>query len=194
LDWLFVESREKGEVRAGIPERFIARKNKKGFPMVSREDLRRTTMFGQLSDEMLDKIIPITDVLTFNEGEIILNEGERGEHFYILKRGKVLLEKRLSDKMSISVGGVRPGFSFGWSALLGGESRYTLDATSSEPSEVFAIKGEDIRKLLDEDHSMGYLVTQGLLRVVKRRLDNRTERLLKVIAHHPDMGPLLDTD
>jgi len=161
--------------------------------MVSREDLKSILVLRYLSDEMLDKITPIVDILHFDEREVIFREGDKGSRFYLLKRGKVVLEKRISDKLSYAAGSVKPGYSFGWSAMLE-EGRYTLDAIAAEPCEIYAIKGEKIKNLLKNDHSMGYIFTQGLLRVVKGRLDHRTEQLIRVIMEHPDIKGLDDEE
>jgi CRP-like cAMP-binding protein len=159
--------------------------------MVSREDLKRILVLRYLSDEMLDKIIPIVDILYFDEREVIFKEGDKGIRFYLLKRGKVVLEKRISDKLSFSAGSVKPGYSFGWSAMLE-EGEYTLNAIAAEPCEVFSVSGEKIKKLLNEDHSMGYILNQGLLRVLKKRLDHRTEQFIRVLTQHPDIKSLDD--
>ena len=159
--------------------------------MVSRGDLKQAIVFGYLSDDMLDKLVPITDKLSFKEQEIIFKEGDTGDQFYILKRGKVLLEKHLSDKVSVSSGAIKPGYSFGWSAMLEGQP-YILDAICAESCEVLSFNRKKIKNLLDEDHSMGYLVTQGLLRVIKRRLDSRTEQFLRAVTKIPDIGELIE--
>ena len=159
--------------------------------MVSREDLKSILVLRYLTDEMLDKITPMVDILHFDEREVIFREGEKGIRFYLLKRGKVVLEKRISDKISFAAGSVKAGYSFGWSAMLE-EGNYTLDAIAAEPCEVYSIKGEKIKRLLVEDHTMGYVMTQGLLRVLKRRLDNRTEQFIRVLTQHPDIKSLDD--
>lgn len=159
--------------------------------MVSREDLRSILVLRYLSDEMLDKIIPIVDILHFEDREVIFKEGDKGALFYLLKRGKVVLEKRISEKLSFSAGSVKPGYSFGWSAMLE-EGNYTLNAIATEPCEVYAIKGEKIKKILNEDHTMGYILNQGLIRVLKGRLDHRTEQFIRVLTQHPDIKSLND--
>ena len=159
--------------------------------MVSREDLKSILVLRYLSDEMLDKITPIVDILHFDEREVIFREGDKGSRFYLLKRGKVVLEKRISDKLSYAAGSVKPGYSFGWSAMLE-EGDYTLNAVATESCEVYAITGEKIKKLLKDDHTMGYIMTQGLLRVLKRRLDHRTEQFIRVLTQHPDIKSLDD--
>jgi hypothetical protein len=40
---------------------------------------------------------------------------------------------------------------------------------------------------MDSDPEMGYIISQRLLRVIKKRLDLRTEQFLRAISHHPDL-------
>ena len=45
--------------------------------MVSKEDLKQIAMIGYLTDEMIEKMLPIIDVLRFDEQEIIFREGQK---------------------------------------------------------------------------------------------------------------------
>ncbi len=158
----------------------------KEFILIDKEDLKRIVILSYLSDSMLDKLIPIVDLLRFDERDAIFREGDMAERFYMLRRGKILLEKRISDKITVSVGTVKAGFSFGWSAMLDG-GPYTSDAICSEPCEIFSVRREKILPLMDGDSSMGYIISQRLLRVMKKRLDLRTEQFLRSIENHPDL-------
>lgn len=159
--------------------------------MVSREDVKDIVMLGYLTEEMIQRLLPEIELIRYDEREIIFRSGDSAEMFYMLKRGKILLEQRISDKVTVSVGAVKPGFSFGWSAMLGGET-YSLDTVCGEPCEVLRIRSRTLIDMLEQDHSMGYLLMQRLLRVVKKRLDNRTQQFLKVITDHPDIQPLIE--
>jgi len=156
---------------------------------INGEALKRIVILSYLSDSMLEKIVPIVDLLRFDEREAIFGEGDIAERFYMLRRGKILLEKRISDKITISVGTVKAGFSFGWSAMLDG-GPYTSDAICAEPCEIFSVRREKILPLMDSDPSLGYIISQRLLRVMKKRLDLRTEQFLRSIHNHPDMHSL----
>ena len=153
---------------------------------MSTEDLRRIVILSYLKDESLEKLLPTVDFLRFEERDAVFREGDIAHRFYMLRRGKVLLEKRISDKIAISVGTIKPGFSFGWSAMLEG-GPYTSDAICAEPCEVFSIRREKILSLMDSDSEIGYVISQRLLRVIKKRLDLRTEQFLRAISQHPDM-------
>jgi CRP-like cAMP-binding protein len=126
----------------------------------------------------------------FDEKDVVFREGDISERFYMLRKGKILLEKRMSDKITVSVGSVKAGFSFGWSAMLDGDP-YTSDAICAEPCEVFSLRREKILPLMDSDPALGYILSQRLLRVMKKRLDIRTEQFLRSISKHPDIDSLV---
>ena len=158
--------------------------------MISRKELRPIAILEHLTDEMLDKLIPITDLLLFDENEFIFRQGEKSERFYMLKQGIVLLELKVTDNMTISVSAIRPGYSFGWSAMLE-EETYTANALCSEPCQVLSIRTEKLKALFEQDQSLGYIMSQRLLVIMKKRYDIRTEQFIKTITNHPDLASLL---
>jgi len=160
--------------------------------MVSVEELKKMVVMTHLKDDMLDRIALITDVLLFDEQEIIFKQGDIADRFYMLKRGKVLLEQRLAEKITVSVGSIKPGFAFGWSTMIE-QGYYTTDAVCAEACEIFSIKGEKIRAFCEQDPYMGFLLVRRLLVILKKRYDHRTEQFIKVITHHPDMKELFQT-
>ncbi|MBW1739741.1 MAG: cyclic nucleotide-binding domain-containing protein [Deltaproteobacteria bacterium] len=158
--------------------------------MVSVEDLKRVVLFENLTDEMLEQLLPMVQTESFEERQIVYEAGNAAAHFFSLKRGKVLLEAELAPTLIISVGAIKPGYSFGWAALLPSAS-HTCYAVSAEPSEIFMIPGDKFMALLDRNPAMGYLVMQKAARILENRLERRTAQFLKVITKHPEIGTLL---
>jgi len=158
--------------------------------MVSKEDLREIVILEYLTDEMLEKIQPMVESLQFTEQRLIFQEGGEEEVFYMLKRGKILLEKNISNDITVSLGAIKPGYSFGWSAIF--SEPYTVTADCAEPSEVLAIDGGKLLEMLNNDHEMGFVVMQRLIRVIKNRLDRMQDQFLMAIREHPDIEPLID--
>ncbi len=85
--------------------------------MVPIEDLKDIVDLTHLTDDMLEKFTSIIDVLRFEEDDIVFREGDPAERFYILKYGKILLEKKISEKISFAIGAIKPGYSFDRVAL-----------------------------------------------------------------------------
>ena len=158
--------------------------------MITRDDLKQILMLGYLTDEMLDKLTPITDLLRFEQEEFIFRQGDKSGRLYMLQKGKVLLELEVTDNITVSVSAIKPGQTFGWSAMLDQET-YSVNALCSEPCEVLSIREEKLKAIFDKDHSMGYIMSQRLLVIMKKRYDIRTEQFIKTIAHHPDIADLL---
>jgi CRP-like cAMP-binding protein len=158
--------------------------------MISREDLKQIVMLRNLTDEMLDKVIPITKLQHFDKREFIFRQGEKAHYFYMLKEGKVILEQKITDKIAVSVSAIKPGYSFGLSAMLDGEV-YNLDAVCAEPSKVLTFQDQKIKAIFEEDHALAYIMSQRLLQIMKKRYDIRTEQFVKTLRHHPEISSLL---
>jgi CRP-like cAMP-binding protein len=158
--------------------------------MISIEDLRRIYLLQNLSDEMLGRILPMVHAHNFDNGEVVFEEGERADNFYMLKRGKILLEVEITEAIIISLGSIKSGYSFGWSSLIPGSS-YTSYAVCSEACDVLSVPGNSFLGLLHQDHTMGYIIMEGVIKILKNRLERRTGQYLKVMSKHPDIQKLL---
>jgi CRP/FNR family transcriptional regulator len=139
---------------------------------------------------MLDKLIPITELQHFDKREFIFRQGEKAQYFYMLKEGKVILEQVITDKIAVSVSAIKPGNSFGLAAMLD-EQIYNLDAVCAESCKVFTFQNEKLKAIFKEDHSLGYIMSQRLLHIMKKRYDIRTEQFIKTLRHHPEISSLL---
>lgn len=158
--------------------------------MVSIEDLKRVVLFGGLTDQMLEELAPMVQMEPIEERQVIYEPGSKADHFYSLKRGKVLLEAEIAPTLIISLSAIKPGYSFGWSALLP-PATHTSYAASAEPSEILVIPGAKLLAAFEQDHAMGYTVMRKIVQVLENRLEHRTAQFLRVISKHPEIGALL---
>ncbi|RLB29341.1 MAG: hypothetical protein DRH11_16125 [Deltaproteobacteria bacterium] len=161
--------------------------------MVSIEDLRKIDVLDNLTDPMLENMRPLVQLQLFGDGAVIFKEGQEADLFYMLLTGKVLLEVEAAKDVTISLESMKPGYSFGWSALVP-DSLYTAYSICVEPCEVMSISGEKFRDLLEQDHSIGYRFMEAVVRILKRRLERRTDQFLKVMSRHPDIQKLLGVE
>ncbi|MGD8990259.1 MAG: cyclic nucleotide-binding domain-containing protein [Desulfobacterales bacterium] len=160
--------------------------------MVTREDLKQIVMLTYLTDPMLDHLAQIIDILKFDRDEILFRENDPAGRFYMMRSGNVLLEQTISDKVTAYIGSIKPGYSFGWSAMIE-DGLYTVKAICVEPSEIYSFKRDKIQKLFEQDPEIGLRMYKRLLVIIKKRLDYRTGQFRQAIKHHPDMQNLFRT-
>jgi len=154
--------------------------------VVSTEDIKTIYLLQRLTDPLLEKVRPMIESKFYEDRDVIFREGEKAERFFMLLKGKILLEVQASEAMMIVLGAIKPGYSFGWSGLIPGES-YTTYAIAAEPSEVLILEGEKFLALMEEDHTIGYRIMQGVVNILKRRLERRTDQFLRTLRRHPDI-------
>lgn len=158
--------------------------------MIAAKELKQFVMLGYLTGDMLERLVPITEMLRFEKEELIFSQGEKADRFYLLKEGTVLLEQRITDTLTVSLSAIKPGFSFGWSAMVA-DAVYSTDALCAEPCQVYSFRESKIKRAMEADHSLGFIISQRLLYVLKKRYDARTEQFVKTIKLHPEISKLL---
>ncbi len=158
--------------------------------MITEKDLKQFVMLSYLSDDMLKKLLSITEILLFDKNEMVFRQGEKAERLYLLKKGLILLEHRISDKITIALSSIKPRYSFGWSAMLD-EEYFSSDAICPEHCIVYSFKASWLKEIMEADHSLGFIISQRLLYVVKKRFDIRTDQFMKTIQLHPEISQLL---
>lgn len=160
--------------------------------MISIEDLKGIYLLRGLPQAVLEKMLPLTRCRDYKEREVVFEEGQRAECFYMLRRGKVILEVDLSTHVSMSLGSIKPGYSFGWSALTQDDPVHKSRAISIEPSEILCIPGSQFLNILNQDPAVAYEVMREIFAILKRRLERRTAQLVNVMRKYPGMRELIE--
>ncbi|MBN2384589.1 cyclic nucleotide-binding domain-containing protein [bacterium] len=159
--------------------------------MISKEDLKRIHLLENLPEEMLDKLVPLIEVVEFDEGHVIYTRGDLAETLFMLRRGKVLLEQRISSRATVTVGTINPGEVLGLAALMNGHF-YHAEAICSEKCKFFAIRGQNMLTVFDQHFELGYKMMKKVNLLLSEQLERRTEQLLRAFRTHPDMREIGD--
>ncbi len=56
--------------------------------MISKHDLKQTKLLGNLTDDMLEKLLPVTDLITLDDRDVVFRNGDSADFLYLVKRGK----------------------------------------------------------------------------------------------------------
>ena len=79
--------------------------------------LREVALFQGLVQDDLTEILRISEQERVDAGEYVFEEGERGDHFYVIVHGEIELRKATGDGLR-RLATLRPGQAFGEMALL----------------------------------------------------------------------------
>jgi len=161
-----------------------------------KQVLASSQLFGELSDEELDKIAALSREEVYEAGTTIFREGDPASDLYIVEDGKVVIE------MQIRLGPGGPGRQgaidvmtkgqvFGWSAI-GERQTLSMSARCIEDTKVITLDGDRLSRLFDEDSRIGSKVRKKLLGVVYSRLRRTRDTLAHIlsIASHDLKAPL----
>lgn len=113
--------------------------------------LRKIEFFSPLTVGQLEKILPYIMLYRFEAGETVFKQGEAGDAFYIVYKGRVgvLLKKGLLS-FSKQVAELSEGDFFGEIALISNEKRGAT-VKCSEACHLFALVAADFQFILKEN-------------------------------------------
>lgn len=157
--------------------------------MLSTSELRMFKIFSQLKDEDIDKIISITSPAEFESDSVVFKEGEPAEHIYLVTSGKILLEQRITSKMTVTVDTLKSGDVFGTASIMD-ITNYTTDASVSEKSSVLVLNSNEFSNLMAQNPEIGFKVLKSLSVMMKKQLTERTDLFVRSISSHPDFDTL----
>ncbi|MGZ8180955.1 MAG: cyclic nucleotide-binding domain-containing protein [Methylobacter sp.] len=111
----------------------------------------------------------IDRVKQYLKGEIIFQEGQPSEHFYILQKGEVEVSIKRHEKRFV-VNSLGPGAFFGEMGLLSNEPR-SATCKAMTFVEVIRVSNEDFKSLLKNSHPLTEKIINMLLGRLKRLTD-----------------------
>ncbi|NER19364.1 MAG: cyclic nucleotide-binding domain-containing protein [Symploca sp. SIO1B1] len=120
-----------------------------------------------LSEGEKQAIVPFLKPVFAQPGDIICQEGEPGDHFYMVVNGEaeVIKDRKLVNTM-------KPGEVFGEMSLLTGEPR-SATVTARTPMELYQINQEDFNSVLALSPHMAWAISRSLARRLRFATDSR---------------------
>lgn len=134
--------------------------------------LSRVTIFSELTFEELEKIAALSIIRTYPKGVYVFYEGEPGDGFYFVKKGKLKLTKLLPDGKEKILHFVQDGDIFAELLLFDG-GPFPASAQTMVESQVGVIRNADMEKLLRDNPDISWRI----LRVLSRRLRQAVEQM-----------------
>ncbi len=136
--------------------------------------LVRVPVFSTLEREDLERVAELAVPRTFDSGQVVFRKGDSSDTCYVVRAGHARAVREHPDGRTITLATFGPGDIFGELAMFEDELRSaTVEAV--HPTEVVAILGRDMRRLMGEHPEISIRLVVAL----GRRLRETNERLAK---------------
>ncbi len=144
--------------------------------------LEQIPVFQGLSPEHLELIAGCASNVRFDEGQMLFNEGDPADRFFVVRHGLVAIELYEPQKGKITIETVRDTGVVGWSWLIP-PYRWHFDARAVESTRAVSLDAQCLRGKCDEDTRLGYDLMQRFAKVMTKRLQGAAMQLLDVYGH-----------
>lgn len=127
--------------------------------------LLKSPIFRVLPPANLQRILMSLQEVCFKAGEVIINQGDRGDYYYIIKKGQCLISRKPApNAKEIKLGQLSDQDSFGEDALISGEPR-NVTITSLTNSSLLRLGKEQFVTLIKQPvlKYVGYSEMQELI-------------------------------
>jgi len=138
--------------------------------------LGMSDLFGGLSDDEINKLLPLCREKVYQSGTVIFSEGDPCHTMYIVASGKVALEMKLHIGRTEEIATIDTITRGGCLCCSGLIDPYVLTATGRtlEKTELIALDAAELLGLLEENCETGYKMMSSLgnfFEVAKRERD-----------------------
>ena len=124
----------------------------KNVRLLIYDAIKTNVLFESNTEDELMEIIDVFEPCSYKAGEVVIQQGEKGDDFYVVQSGELSITVRmatddeedetLTDKSvnEVKVGNYQEGSAFGELALIYGSPRAATIAVTSEESKLWRIK------------------------------------------------------
>ena len=129
--------------------------------------LKQKDIFRAMKKSFIKKIMNVSATESYEQGDLLFQQGDPANQFYILLRGriKLTLGKTGQSVYIVSHGGE----AFGWSSLIDREI-YTASSECMTPVKLLRFNRENVLEILEEDPANGLVFFKRLAGLLGNRL------------------------
>lgn len=150
---------------------------------LSRKDyLRRTPVFSSLSDEELEKIVPLVIKRKLRKNTVIFHESDPASAFYLVKTGRIKIYKVSRDGREQVLSLLGDGQIFGDVPTFDG-GPYPATAATMTDSEIYLINREDFNNMVRRNPEIALKIIQALGGRLRQALDLIRDLSFKQVPH-----------
>lgn len=145
--------------------------------------LSENTIFANLTKSELRWLENLIHIRTYQAGEEVFHQDERGLGMYIIFSGKIVIrtsKKSQNHEQMQTITTLEQGSFFGEQALIDRESVRTASAYAVEPTKLIAFLKPDLNDIIQRKPSLGSKILYQISRVLSKRLRHTTTKLTEL--------------
>lgn len=136
--------------------------------------IKGSPLFYELYDEEIDSLIADCNVLSLEEGEFVVQDGEEGNEIYLILSGGAFVKKG-----NVTLVELRKGDLFGEMVLLDERTR-TADIVASTYTDVLVMGYDTIFGTFSKNPKVFSLLILNLCRLLAKRLKGSSEEIKRL--------------
>src|SRR5450631_473195 len=138
---------------------------------LKRDILARMPLFRPLNDREILRVLQVTDVVDYGNGETIITEGDKGEELFIVLSGQAKVLRNGAELATLNAGD-----HFGEMALVRSQPR-SATVLSDGNSELMVIRRTEFFEILRKEHQLAVKLLWQFLGVLADRLADTSREL-----------------
>ena len=148
-------------------------------------------IFDGLSEQEIEKFIKLMTFKKVKKNEVIIKEGDNGDTIILLLNGEVSMTQALTlknskaisdnrEKTSIRIDSKKSHHFFGEISLFNEVDKRTATITATSDCEIAILDDNEIIKLCNENHTLGYKIMNNLAEKLASSLERTNSQVLKL--------------
>lgn len=151
--------------------------------MVNISELKKQILFEGIADSELERLSKITKELSLKKDEFLFKEGEDTKGIYMIRSGKIEINKTTTDGWKQTLAVLSIGNFFGELSIIE-KRRHEANAVAIENTELLKLPKEEFEKLEKEDAVLASQILKKLVFVMTKNLRRMNEKFLNALINY----------
>lgn len=151
--------------------------------MLSINELREQILFEGTSDSELGKLTKVIKELSLKKDEFLFKEGEDTKGIYMIRSGRIEINKTTTDGWKQTLAVLTVGSFFGELSIIE-KRKHEANAVAIENTELLKLPKEEFEKLEKEDVVLASQILKKLVLVMTKNLRRMNEKFLNALINY----------
>jgi CRP-like cAMP-binding protein len=141
-------------------------------------------LFGVLTPDHVHAISDVAEKVRVKAGKTVYTKGEKASWFFVILKGEIALRLPGAEDVSVHIAQLGRGSIFG-SCLGFRRAAYAVTAQCTQDAELLKVENKVLKKMMDRDPRMGYILQAHLSDVYFSRYIDTMKKLQAIVTQLP---------